>query len=410
MRQSRILFMVGLGGAIIASQFILPWTSAQDVKPPGAAPNPALASPEEAAAARAKFAAVYSQWKQLLGQLREIRREFSASSQATGQQSSNPSAQQRQELVDRYTKLMSEGEQLLPKVVAAAESSYQAQGGKDADLRQFLVEAARDEASRDNYEVAPRVAKLFVEHVQQQQKLLEVAGIAAFHVSDFDAAEKYLQQAAQAGPLSKEAKQLLPQLAYEKQAWEREKKLRAAEAKADDLPRVKLETRHGDIVVELFENEAPNTVANFISLVEKGFYNGLTFHRVLPGFMAQGGCPKGDGTGGPGYNIRGEATDPKVYRSHFRGSLSMALGDSPDSGGSQFFLTFVPTNGLDGKHTVFGRVIEGMDVLSRIQRRDPETAAGPGDTIIKATVIRKRKHKYEPQKVSEPDSAKPSSR
>jgi peptidylprolyl isomerase/peptidyl-prolyl cis-trans isomerase B (cyclophilin B) len=75
------------------------------------------------------------------------------------------------------------------------------------------------------------------------------------------------------------------------------------------------------------------------------------------------------------------------------------LGDSPDSGGSQFFITFVPTNGLDGKHTVFGRVIEGMSVLSRIARRDPEAAAGPGDTILKATVIRKRDHKYEPTKV-----------
>ncbi|MCE9553561.1 MAG: peptidylprolyl isomerase [Planctomycetes bacterium] len=189
-------------------------------------------------------------------------------------------------------------------------------------------------------------------------------------------------------------------MAYEKKAWAREKKLREAEAKADDLPRVKIETRYGDIVVELFENEAPNTVANFISLVEKGFYNGLTFHRVISGFMAQGGCPKGDGTGGPGYSIRGEATDEKVYRNHFRGSLSMALGDSPDSGGSQFFLTFVPTNGLDGKHTVFGRVIEGMNVLSRIQRRDPEAAAGPGDSIIKATVVRKRDHKYEPQRVN----------
>lgn len=404
MRQSQFISLLFLAGAGIIWQCNLPWTNAQDAEspksspeksaPPSVTPKPMASRPAEVTAAKAEFDVVYTQWKQLLGQLRDLRTEFSASPNAT--------EEQRKELIERYMKLTNVGEQLLPKLVAAGEKAYQAQGGKDADLKQFLVEVARDEAGRDNYEIAARVAKLLVDHGEQQQKLIEVAGMGAFHVSDFDVAEKYLQRAAKAGPLSQEAKQLLPQLAYEKKAWEREKKLREAEAKANDLPHVKIETRYGDIVVELFENEAPNTVANFISLVEKGFYNGLTFHRVLSGFMAQGGCPKGDGTGGPGYSIRGEASDEKIYRKHFRGSLSMALGDSPDSGGSQFFITFIPTNGLDGKHTVFGRVIEGMNVLSRIRRRnpdDPDAVLNPGDTIIKATVLRKRDHKYEPEQV-----------
>ena len=139
------------------------------------------------------------------------------------------------------------------------------------------------------------------------------------------------------------------------------------------MPKVKLDTNKGDIVIALFENEAPIATANFLDLVEKKFYDGLTFHRVLPGFMAQGGDPKGDGSGGPGYTIPDECRQEN-HRTHFRGSLSMAKTPEPDTGGSQFFLTFVPTSHLDGKHTVFGRVIEGMDVLpscSASSRADP---------------------------------------
>jgi len=158
---------------------------------------------------------------------------------------------------------------------------------------------------------------------------------------------------------------------------------------------VLIKTTKGDIEVELFENEAPNTVANFVSLVEKKFYDGLTFHRVLGGFMAQGGCPKGTGTGGPGYRIADECRQENARR-HFRGSLSMA-NSGPDTNGSQFFITFLPTSFLDGKHTVFGRVIKGFDVLAKLQRRDPEKPDQPEpDKIIEARVLRKRDHEYKP--------------
>jgi len=153
-------------------------------------------------------------------------------------------------------------------------------------------------------------------------------------------------------------------------AWQREKSIRAQEAAADDLPRVNFRTTRGDITIELFENEAPIAVANFVSLVKRGYYDGLTFHRVLPAFMAQGGCNLGNGKGGPGYNIRDEHTLPK-HRKHFRGLLSMAKTSAPNTGGSQFFLTFVPTSYLDGKHTVFGRVVEGMDAAASLKRRNP---------------------------------------
>jgi cyclophilin family peptidyl-prolyl cis-trans isomerase len=172
-----------------------------------------------------------------------------------------------------------------------------------------------------------------------------------------------------------------------KEMWKREKKL-DSEEKAGNMPRVKLETTKGDIVVELFETQAPNTVANFINLVERGFYNGLSFHRVIPHFMAQGGDPKGDGSGGPGFTIPDECRQQN-HRNHFRGSLSMAKTGAPDSGGSQFFITFVPTTHLDGKHTVFGRVVEGMDVLAKIERTEPNPPKQV-DKIVKATVLSKR--------------------
>ncbi|MEM6799386.1 MAG: peptidylprolyl isomerase [Planctomycetota bacterium] len=157
------------------------------------------------------------------------------------------------------------------------------------------------------------------------------------------------------------------------------------------MPRVKFATSKGDIVIELFENEAPQAVGNFVTLVKQGFYDDVVFHRVLPRFMAQGGDPTGTGTGGPGYNIRCECYQDNA-RKHFRGTLSMAHAGR-DTGGSQFFLTFMPTSHLDGKHTVFGRVIEGMPVLAELQRVDPGEG-GNIDRIVKAEVLRDRGHEY----------------
>jgi cyclophilin family peptidyl-prolyl cis-trans isomerase len=190
----------------------------------------------------------------------------------------------------------------------------------------------------------------------------------------------------------------LNEVENQREVWKVEAQLREAEAEADDLPRVRLTTSAGEIVIELFENEAPGAVGNFISLVEQGFYDGLVFHRVLPAFMAQGGCPEGTGTGGPGYNIYCECHEDN-HRKHFAGTLSMAHAGK-DTGGSQFFLTFVPTPFLNGRHTAFGRVITGMDVLPEIQRIDPDDkeAKPKPDKIIKAEVIRKRDHEYKPNK------------
>ena len=128
----------------------------------------------------------------------------------------------------------------------------------------------------------------------------------------------------------------------------------------------------GKMVAELYPEVAPNTVNNFISLVKSGFYNWLIFHRVIPGFMIQGGCPQGTGTGGPGYSIKGEFSANGVPNDlkHSRGVLSMARAMHPDSAGSQFFIMVEPAPHLDGQYAAFGKVIEGLDVADAIVSAD----------------------------------------
>ncbi|MFH1126596.1 MAG: peptidylprolyl isomerase [archaeon] len=137
-----------------------------------------------------------------------------------------------------------------------------------------------------------------------------------------------------------------------------------------------IETEKGTIKLELYERRAPITTANFIKLAESGFYDGLKFHRVIRGFMIQGGDPKGDGRGGPGYKIQDEF-HPELK--HTTGALSMANA-GPNTGGSQFFITEAPQPHLDGKHSVFGQVIEGQDVVEKIQQ---------GDRMLKITIVSK---------------------
>ncbi len=131
-------------------------------------------------------------------------------------------------------------------------------------------------------------------------------------------------------------------------------------------PIVTIEMDNGDLIkAELYPELAPNTVKNFVSLINKGFYNGLIFHRVIPGFMIQGGCPQGSGMGGPGYCIQGEFSGNGFPNSlkHTRGVLSMARSRMPDSAGSQFFIMVADAPHLDGEYAAFGKVLDGMDML-----------------------------------------------
>jgi peptidylprolyl isomerase/peptidyl-prolyl cis-trans isomerase B (cyclophilin B) len=126
----------------------------------------------------------------------------------------------------------------------------------------------------------------------------------------------------------------------------------------------------GEIRFEFYPEDAPKTVENFVTLAKKGFYNGLNFHRVVPDFVVQGGCPKGNGTGGPGYKIKAEFNKQK----HVRGTLAMARSQSPDSAGSQFYICYGATPHLDGQYTVFGHVVSGMEHVDRIKQGDKMTS------------------------------------
>ncbi len=136
-----------------------------------------------------------------------------------------------------------------------------------------------------------------------------------------------------------------------------------------------IETGKGNLVLELFASDVPVTVNNFVFLAREGFYDGTTFHRVIPDFMAQGGDPTGTGTGGPGYKFADEFTE----HTNVTGALSMA-NSGPNTNGSQFFITYTPQHHLDGHHSVFGQLVDGMDVLKVIEN---------GDTIVRITIEEK---------------------
>lgn len=223
--------------------------------------------------------------------------------------------------------------------------------------------------------------------------------------------------------IRKDADELLAQI-------KEEARLRQADRDRDDLPRVRFTIEHrkfvldkgkptakidarpgGEVVVELFEDQAPNTVANFIDLVEKKFYDGTKFCLAEPAGLVLGGCPRtknadpaDDGTGGPGYIIPDEIK-VKNARKHFRGSLCMANSNRPDTAGSQFYFTLTPQPTMNGLFTVFGRVIKGQDVVDRITPGRTNLEVGPygriipGDVLIRAEVVRKRPHAYTVKKI-----------
>lgn len=348
--------------------------------------------PAEKPATAADFPALFKQWNDVDKQLNDLRTQYELA----------PSSEERTVLRERYQKLVTQSEKILPQLRTATEAAFDEAPGKSADVTKIMLGMMAFDYRREDFGSVLKLANKLLDAKVEEPVIYSIGGVASYLSDDYDTAEKWLSQADKAGKLDEEGKEYLKELPKTKELWVKEQALRAAEKEKDDLPRVKFETNKGTIVIELLENEAPQTVGNFIHLVESKSYDNKTFHRVLPGFMAQGGDPAGDGSGGPGYEILCECYRDD-HRLHFQGTLSMAHAGK-DTGGSQFFITFRRTPHLDGKHTVFGRVIEGMDVLPKLQRRNPDLA-GLGqplpvpDKIITATVLRKRDHEYVPTKV-----------
>ena len=343
----------------------------------------AHAQPEAADSPAAEYAKRYREWKLIVAKLYQVKEQYTVDVTAN-----------KKALEDEYREILEKARTMLDPLVQSGLKAYAAKPNEDMELTEFLMANLRGYVVGDDFDKAANICRVLLDGKIDNKEMPLLAGVSFFATGDFDEAEKYLKEAKAQDFITSDAQHYLDLIPYYKKEGAKEKAIRAKEDKAKNLPRVKLTTTQGDIVLVLFENEAPIATANFISLVEKKFYDGLSFHRVIGSFMAQTGDPKGDSSGGPGYTIPCECYQDN-HRIHFRGSLSMAHTGQRDTGGSQFFLTFLPTNTLDGKHTVFGRVVEGMDVLSKLQRIQPGEPGKP-DKIIKATVLFKRNHPYVP--------------
>ena len=241
----------------------------------------------------------------------------------------------------------------------------------------------------------------------EKEDLLRAAGLVAYANSDFDFAEECLVRAQKFHP-DEVQPQFMAEIKDVREKWTREQEIRKREEEKNDNPRVEFVTTKGKMVVELYEDSAPETVKNFIFLVGIGFFNDKTFFRVEKHVCAQTGCEKGDGTGDAGYVIPSEVDGPN-RRDHFRGTMAMALGNDsktgqvlPNTGRSQFYFAFLPMPQLDGKHTVFGRIVEGQEAMNffRVMNLGQESQRKEGkepDVIISSKVLRKRDTVYKPK-------------
>jgi cyclophilin family peptidyl-prolyl cis-trans isomerase/DnaJ-domain-containing protein 1 len=302
----------------------------------------------------------------------------------------------------KHYEQLAEGYTLERDLLTAALRAFTADPERNEDLKEFLLQIASLLVQAECYEDGLNVCQMLRDNDVDEDVVLQNTAEAAFACSEFEIAEQCMRAIVRRHGEMAENSRRLDVIDRYKEEWAREEQLREAERLANDLPRVLLVTALGEIELELFEHEAPNTVANFITLVEQQFYDGLVFHEVKPRFAARAGCPLGDGSGSPGHLIRHECDNPE-RRVHFRGSLT-TVSEGPVANGSQFYLTFAPTPELEGRSTVFGRVVRGLEVLAQLQRREATglSAQVPPDPILLARVIRKGSHDYRPARIPDP--------
>lgn len=363
------------------------YSPAQDDQADG---EPDQIDPAVFAERQKEFDRIHSEWKTKMKEMFKIRLSYLTCS-----------ANEAAGLNEDWNRTQGEAEELIQELKVVGMDIYRYSSEKDNGLAEFLTNMMERDARADRYESVYQIGLALGDKTEQNPELWEPMGLSAFATHRFEEADFWFRRDAAMHPEDERITSRLEVLEIYKDEWARELRLRERDEQSGDLPQVRIETSKGEIIVELFEDDAPNTVANFISLVEGQFYDGLKFHRVIGGFMAQTGCPFGNGYGNPGYNIKCECYEDEI-RKHWGGVLSMANGGR-DTGGSQFYITFLPTPHLDGLHTVFGRIIKGQEILADLRRVDnenPETSTGDPDTILKATVIRKRDHEYKPETIA----------
>ncbi|MEQ1902837.1 MAG: peptidylprolyl isomerase [Pirellulaceae bacterium] len=274
----------------------------------------------------------------------------------------------------------------------------------DKTLLRMVKSIAQDLFIQERMERCYHLSKKLLQFTPDDDDILLLWGGSAMVTNRFDDADKFrVELGSLISGLPENIRYLYDSDLNElRNMFAKEQEKRDAEAKANDLPRVLIRTTKGDFVVELYENEAPNTVGNFIFLVETGYYNReLPFHRVISGFVAQGAE---DTTGQPHYNIFDEHGSPND-RPHFAYTLAMARTDQANTAAAEFYITFCPLLGLNQRYTTFGRVIEGFDVVDCLNRTAKKNSDGVEepiknvvmDKILLAKVLRKRPHEYRPK-------------
>lgn len=309
------------------------------------------------------------------------------------------------EYMTKIDQLKTLNRELTLRLHQSAIDTYKANPNGDPQVAQIVFDLIAQKLDGTSLERrfdpkgAFKLASTMLEHGSQSPQIAYQAFRAAFAIHDFEAAQAMIDRIESTGARLNSA--IHDQLTQTAEKWQREQEIRLQEKASDNLPRVQLETDKGTIVIELFEDHAPQTVGNFINLVEKGFYDDLVFHVVRPGLLSQTGCPQGDGDGDPGYQIPCE-TDREEIRHFFAGTVGMS-NEGKDTGGSQFFISHQPNGNFDGSYTAFGRVIEGLDVVYQLTPIDkttsPDSPINPSK-VIRATVLRKRDHAYAPTRLA----------
>lgn len=402
-----------IGPAIAAAQEVVP----SEVPPSSAVPSDELPAESSAAAGSgnaeqppqpprplseaeqelvSQLEAQRTQWAETLAQMRAIQIRYSNH------------VDRSDEKLQQFTELRDRGRRELNRLFEIAETLFEARRDH-FDAASLLATVLDYRFSNSVYENSYHATKMLLEADVTMPFLYIMAARSAFLEGHFDEVVPYYQSFVDEQGTDKLEKvdHLLASIGETyRPLWEEELKRRAADAEADDLPRVLLETTRGPVLIELFEDTAPNTVANFIQLVESGFYDGNEFYQVIDNLLAMSGDPLGDGTGTSGRYIPDEHDHPE-RRQIFRGSLFMAKvavsAESsefvPNTASSQFIIALMPMLPKELSQTVFGRVIEGMDVIGSFQRIDPQEKKEdqiqlPPDRIISARVIRKRDHAY----------------
>lgn len=391
-RFSRMFFAAVFVLGISAVSFVAAQTAEKK-----SAPSPAAGVEAGMKPAMAKYRQAQADLKSALREAAELQRKY------LGIKTTEEEKEEIGEKLEKISKVVSK---IHPKLFDLAEKAWLEEPSReDGEFLNFIIQVLETRMTVGEYERANAIMKglISLKIPDILPDLYDAAGEIAFMLNDFEQAARYLELAEQNKVLSERCAGFKKDLSYYRTSWAKESVFRQQDSEKKDLPRVTLDTTKGKIVLELYEDQTPNTVANFVYLVEKGFYDGMFFEQVIPGEGAVAGRSLENPDGGPGWSIRDEF-DATNSRNHYRGTISMMRGE-PNSAGSIFFISFSPIKDLDGKYVVFGRVVEGMDVLTKLQIMDPtnpDPMAEP-DQIEKASAVTKRDHKYRPKVIKKVD-------